>query len=318
MPLYRRYYKFLDGDYGDITVASGGTALNIDAGVVGASELATSVDMTGKTWSNGTWDSLTANTLLTVAGNLTFSGSSRRITGDFSNGTLANRGWFQTSTANSFTIVGAIPSGTSTVSAFMATEGSDPNNAGYWIDVACSAGDYFDFNKSGTGTARSFEMRVSGTTYFKLFQTGRVFVGPSATDDGLSTLRVGGACTANSLFAITTAGFGYYPGLGTGGTVTQLTSKATGVTLSKACGDITMNNAALAADTTVSFTLTNTAIAATDQLILSHQSGGTLGSYTLNAACAAGSATIYVRNVTTGSLSEAIVIRFTLIKSAQT
>lgn len=106
-------------------------------------------------------------------------------------------------------------------------------------------------------------------------------------------------------------GNGYSSG---GGTVTQLTNKATGVTLSKPCGEITMNNAALAAGAVVSFVLTNTLIAATDLLILNHVSGGTLGEYGLNPACANGSATIYVKNTSAGSLSEAIVIRFALIK----
>lgn len=101
-----------------------------------------------------------------------------------------------------------------------------------------------------------------------------------------------------------------------GGAVTQATSKSTGATLSKATGAITMNNAALAAGVIVSFTLTNTLIAATDVLVLNHLSGGTIGSYTLNAACGAGSAVIYVRNNTAGSLSEAIVISFVLIKGA--
>ncbi len=109
-----------------------------------------------------------------------------------------------------------------------------------------------------------------------------------------------------------TAGVGY--ATGAGGTVTQATSKSTGATLSKASGQVTMHNAALAADTIVSFVLTNTAIAATDVLVLNHVSGGTVGSYTLNAQCAAGSATINVRNNTAGSLGEAIVFTFVLIK----
>ena len=75
------------------------------------------------------------------------------------------------------------------------------------------------------------------------------------------------------------------------------TSKATGVTLSKASGQITMNAASLAASTTVSFTLTNTNIAATDILVLNHVSAGTAGSYTLDAQCGSGTATINVRNV---------------------
>jgi hypothetical protein len=102
---------------------------------------------------------------------------------------------------------------------------------------------------------------------------------------------------------------------GEGGTVTQATSKATAVTLSKKCGQITMHDASLAAATTVSFTLTNTTIAATDLLVLNHVSGGTAGSYLLNAQAGAGSASINVRNITAGSLGEAIVIGFAVIKA---
>jgi len=102
---------------------------------------------------------------------------------------------------------------------------------------------------------------------------------------------------------------------GEGGTVTQATSKATAVTLNKKCGQITMHNASLAAATTVTFTLTNSTIAATDLLVLNHVSGGTAGAYVLNAQAAAGSASINVRNVTAGSLSEAIVIGFAVIKA---
>ena len=102
---------------------------------------------------------------------------------------------------------------------------------------------------------------------------------------------------------------------GEGGTVTQATSKATAVTLSKKCGQITMNAASLAADTTVTFTLTNTSIVATDLLVLNHVSGGTAGSYLLNAQAAAGSATINVRNVTAGALAEAIIIGFAVVKA---
>lgn len=101
-----------------------------------------------------------------------------------------------------------------------------------------------------------------------------------------------------------------------GGTVTQATSKSTGVTLSTMSGQITLNNAALAAATIVSFTLTNTLLNAGDLLVLNHVSGGTAGSYGLNARCAAGSATIDVRNNSAGSLSEAIVIGFAVIKAA--
>jgi hypothetical protein len=102
---------------------------------------------------------------------------------------------------------------------------------------------------------------------------------------------------------------------GEGGTVAQSSSKSTAVTLNKKCGQITMNGAALAAATTVSFTLTNSTIAATDLLVLNHVSGGTAGSYLLNAQAASGSVSINVRNVTAGALGEAIVIGFAVVKA---
>jgi hypothetical protein len=123
-----------------------------------------------------------------------------------------------------------------------------------------------------------------------------------------TSLAVTGSITSSG-----TAGIGY--ATGAGGTVTQATSKSTGVTLNKIAGEITLNSAALASATVVSFTLTNSTIAATDILVLNHVTTGTRGAYTLNAQCAAGSAVIYVRNNTAGSLSEAIVIRFVVIKS---
>jgi hypothetical protein len=106
--------------------------------------------------------------------------------------------------------------------------------------------------------------------------------------------------------------------VGDGGTVAQSTSKSTTVTLNKRCGRITMNGAALAAATTVSFTLTNSTIAATDLLVLNHVSGGTAGSYLLNAQAAAGSASINVRNINGSSLSEAVVIGFAVVKASIT
>jgi hypothetical protein len=120
-----------------------------------------------------------------------------------------------------------------------------------------------------------------------------------------------GAYAGGPLFSLTTGTLGY----STGGTVTQGTNKSTAVTLSGASGRITMNGASLAADTTVSFVLTNGSITANDLLILNHTGGGTAGSYLLNAQAAAGSATINVRNITASGLSEAIVIGFAVIKA---
>lgn len=110
-------------------------------------------------------------------------------------------------------------------------------------------------------------------------------------------------------------GIGYTTGAG--GSVTQLTSKSTGVTLNRPVGEIVMNNAALAAATIVSFTLTNSAIEAGDILFVTPQAGSaSLGAYGVNAQCAAGSATINVRNNSAGSLSDTLTLRFVLIKGA--
>jgi hypothetical protein len=112
-----------------------------------------------------------------------------------------------------------------------------------------------------------------------------------------------------------TGGIGYATGAGT--QVTQTTSKATAVSSSKVCGKITTHNASLAANTNVAFTFNNTAIAATDLLVVQHVNGGTMGAYVVRADCAAGSATITIRNITAAPLGEAIAIRFALIKATE-
>jgi hypothetical protein len=106
------------------------------------------------------------------------------------------------------------------------------------------------------------------------------------------------------------------PTLKLGGTVTQATSKSTGVQLDRMCGQITLNNAALAAATSVSFTLTNSYIAATDLVDVNISSGATAGSYLVAVdAVGAGSCRVHVRNLSAGSLGEALVINFGVIKT---
>ena len=98
------------------------------------------------------------------------------------------------------------------------------------------------------------------------------------------------------------------------GTVTQLTSKSTGVTLNKSAGQITMNNAELANVTNVTFTLTNSTISAKDVIILSVSSGATAGAYNCwISSKATGSCTITLRNISASPLSEAVVINFAVI-----
>jgi hypothetical protein len=102
------------------------------------------------------------------------------------------------------------------------------------------------------------------------------------------------------------------------GTVTQLTDKSTAVTLNRSAGRITMNNASLATATNATFTLNNSLISANDTVILTISGGqATPGSYNVFAnALAAGSVSISLRNISGGSLSEAVVVNFALIHCA--
>lgn len=104
--------------------------------------------------------------------------------------------------------------------------------------------------------------------------------------------------------------------LGPCGSVTQATSKSTGVTCEGVGGVITMNAASLAATTSVGFTVTNSYVAAGDTINLSMASGGTVASYVYCVdAVAAGSFKIHLRNLTAGALAEAVVLNFSIIKN---
>ena len=99
------------------------------------------------------------------------------------------------------------------------------------------------------------------------------------------------------------------------GAVTQLTSKSTGVTLNTSAGQITMNNAALGATTNVAFTLTNNKISAKDVVIV-NVAGGAASNETYNcwvSGHTTGACTFVLRNISGGSLSEAVVLNFAVI-----
>ena len=119
----------------------------------------------------------------------------------------------------------------------------------------------------------------------------------------------------NILITGGTGGVGYTNGAG--GTVSQTGNKSSGVTLNKQTGEITMQNTNLGADTTVSFTLTNSTIGTRDLLLMNIVGGvATPGTYNLDANCTTGSAVISVRNITAGILGEAVVIRYAVIKGS--
>ena len=118
---------------------------------------------------------------------------------------------------------------------------------------------------------------------------------------------------------LATGGVGYATGASAGGSVTQLTDKTTGVTLNRPTGRITMAAGSIANDARVSFTLTNSYIAATDIIVANISSGATADTYDLTTtAVAAGSCRIQVHNLSNAGIDEQLVINFAVIKGAIT
>lgn len=137
--------------------------------------------------------------------------------------------------------------------------------------------------------------------------------GTFKTSTGAGTLS--GDTVAKSLLVTTSSATGLGYGTGTGGTVTQATDRSTGVTLSKLSGAITMNAASLAAGAEVSFTVTNTLVAATDVPVVAIKSMSTGSPQAYVTAVAAGSFQITVSNLHAATAdTTADVINFVIIK----
>ena len=227
---------------------------------------------------------------LTHSGDVVLSGSGKRITGDFSNATIANRVMFQTSTPNSSTGVGVIPNGSGSTSFFGTYAGSDPNNTHFLFMVSDPTRTFLESGVTGAGVAKALIVYVGGAERMRVDTNGNVLI-------------------------TSPAGLGYGPGAG--GTVTQATSKSNAVTLNKPSGQITMNAASLAAGASVTFLLNSTSINYTDVLSVALVTGASeYSNYRITARCLTGAAAITVWNVTGASLSEAVVLQYVLHKGA--
>ena len=171
----------------------------------------------------------------------------------------------------------------------------------------------------------------SGTT--KQITKTLLFTSPTMVTPILGTVTSGNisACTSTSMVMVTpvigaatgtsltatgtivstgTAGVGY--ATGAGGTVTQATSRTTGVTLNKTTGAITLFSAA-GSTTAATFAVTNSTVAATDVIILNQKSGTDLYDLMVTAV-AAGSFNITFRT-TGGTTTETPVFNFAVIKA---
>lgn len=187
-----------------------------------------------------------------LAGNIAFSGTGLRITGDFSNATLANRVMVQTSTANGNTVFSVLPNGTSVNSQFNLYGGSDAANAPLGALTINSGALQIQSTQTGTASTLPFRLLIGSTEVFRASTGFNLLVG-TTTDDGVNKLQVTGSAsfsssvTASSFSGAGTGLTGTAASLSIGGnaaTVTSITSSqvttALGYTpLSNAGGTLT-------------------------------------------------------------------------------
>jgi hypothetical protein len=134
-----------------------------------------------------------ATTAATALDNL-LAGTARRISADFTNATIANRALFQTTTANSVTSVGVIPSGSGAVANFAAFNSSDPNNASSMVLQATTTSNLVA-GATGTGSFLPMAFLVNGSERMRIDTSGNVGIG-RAPNYALDVYRSGSGSPA--------------------------------------------------------------------------------------------------------------------------
>lgn len=176
------------------------------------------------------------------------------------------------------------------------------------------------------GNACRLDLAIVDGAGYSGVSVRNVWDGTYSSQETVISTSYGGIRTTNDIFKVDKSGnalviapygaLGY--GIGAGGTVTQATSKSTAVTLNKPTGQITMNSAALAANTAVSFALNNSLITTSDLVLVCFRyTGQAGGSYQVFIdSISLGTCSITLKNLTAGSLSDGVVITFVVIKGA--
>jgi hypothetical protein len=155
-------------------------AFVVNGGALGTPSSGTVTNLTGTASINinGTVGATTANTgaftSLSDSGNLTFTGTGNRITGDFSTGgaSVANRVMAQTSTVNGNTNFGVLPNGTGSSTSFEAFNSSDPVNSSRGVFSVSSTNVDLSSGIRGTGTYLPLTFATGGSERARLDTSG--------------------------------------------------------------------------------------------------------------------------------------------------
>jgi hypothetical protein len=157
----------------------------------------------------GTWTSAAAWTIPghSVTGDLTLSGAGYNFSGDFSNATIASRNAFKTSTSNANTVIGALPNGSGTGSAFQVYNNSTPTNASLGSFEVSGAVVTVASAIRGSGTYLPMAFNVFGSEQMRILTTGAISFGSSGTAYGTSgqVLTSGGASASPTWTSITSS-----------------------------------------------------------------------------------------------------------------
>ena len=114
------------------------------------------------------------------SGDITIAGGGL-IKADFSNTTIPNRTYFQTTAGNSGTVVGAIPNGTNVTSAFYSFNDSDPGNSAYCGVFVDSTKAVLNSAVTGTGTYIPLVFQTNNQEQARFTTTDRYFRMASGT-----------------------------------------------------------------------------------------------------------------------------------------